>query len=46
MDIEKLCDKLFEEDVTTEEFVTNVTFMLGWVIDTVENFPNGVVKTA
>ena len=23
----------------------NVTFMLGWVIDTVENFPNGIVRT-
>ena len=33
-------------DVTTEEFLSNVSFMLGWVIDTIEKFPSGIAKTA
>ena len=33
-------------DVTTEEFLTNVIFMIDWLIDTVEKFTPGIVKTA
>ena len=32
-------------DVTQENFVSNVAFILSWVVDTVERFP-AVVKTA
>ena len=35
-----------QQDVVTEDFVSNVAFILSWVVDTVEHFPAGIIKTA